>query len=289
MPNKTQQEPATDPRQIDLVDNPPERREAPRSMALESMAQPHPTFHAPAPSHSAAVTPVELVRLAVQSGANMDQLERLMDMQLKYEANEARKAFVADMAEFKKNPPQIVKDKLVGYENKDGSFTGYKHASLGNVTNAVVEGLAQHGFSHRWDIEQDGIKAKVTCTITHRMGHSESVAMEAAKDDSGKKNAIQQVASSITYLQRYTLLAATGLATHDQADDDGQAAGVDVALADKWLLQADSATTIDELKKAWKDGLAEIRAASDTHAYNELKARVEARTAEFHAAAGGAA
>jgi hypothetical protein len=40
-------------------------------------------------------------------------------------------------------------------------------------------------------------------------------------DASGQKNKIQQVGSTVTYLQRYTLLALTGLATHDQ-DDDGR-------------------------------------------------------------------
>jgi hypothetical protein len=48
--------------------------------------------------------------------------------------------------------------------------------------------------------------------------------MKAPKDTSGSKNAIQSIASTITYLQRYTLFAATGLAADDQ-DDDGKAAG----------------------------------------------------------------
>jgi hypothetical protein len=48
------------------------------------------------------------------------------------------------------------------------------------------------------------------------------VTMQAGKDESGKKNAIQQVASTNTYLQRYTFLAITGLATKGQ-DDDGAA------------------------------------------------------------------
>lgn len=182
----------------------------------------------PAPAQPLAVTspstPMELIAVAVQRGASVEEIDRLMALAERMEANQARKEFVADMAAFKRNPPEIIKDKRVGYENKDGSFTGYKHASLGAVTNAIVEGLAKHGFSHRWAVQQDGDTARVTCTITHRMGHSESVSMQAAKDDSGKKNAIQQVASTVTYLQRYTLLAATGLATHDQDDD---AAGAD--------------------------------------------------------------
>ena len=51
------------------------------------------------------------------------------------------------------------------------------------------------------------------------MGHSESTTLEAAADQSGGKNAIQAIGSTVTYLERYTLLALTGLATHE--DDDG--------------------------------------------------------------------
>jgi hypothetical protein len=129
------------------------------------------------------------------------------------------------MAAFKLNPPDIRKTKLVGYANRDGTVTGYYHATLGEVAAAIVDSLAQHGFSHSWETKQvDGL-ITVNCKITHRMGHSESTSMQAAPDQSGKKNAIQAVASSITYMQRYTLLAATGLATTDMQDDDGQSSG----------------------------------------------------------------
>jgi hypothetical protein len=54
------------------------------------------------------------------------------------------------------------------------------------------------------------------------MGHSELTKMTAPSDTSGQKNSIQAIASTITYLQRYTLLAATGLTTKDMPDDDGK-------------------------------------------------------------------
>lgn len=166
-------------------------------------------------------TPADMVIYAMQNGGTIDQVREMMQLQREWEADQARKAFVSDMAEFKKNPPEVVKDKLVAFAG-----TSYTHATLGNVTQAIVAGLAAHGFSHRWDVEQlpNGIIA-VTCILTHKLGHSERTRLESKGDDSGKKNAIQQIASAVTYLQRYTLLAATGIATKDQADDDGQGAG----------------------------------------------------------------
>jgi len=247
---------------------------------VETQAQPQ---YAIAPQRetamAVAVTPVDLLRRALDSGADLDRLERLMDLQQRYEENEARKAYVADMAEFKRNPPEIIKDKQVGYTGKDG-FVGYSHASLGNVTTAIVEGLAQHGFSHRWDTEQSGANVTVTCVLTHRMGHSERTTLTAAKDDSGKKNNIQQVASAITYLQRYTLLAATGLATKDQ-DDDGTRAELDTSLADNWIARVNAAPTDADVVKVWELGIVAIEIAKYHHAYREFKAAVAARRAEL--------
>ena len=147
----------------------------------------------------------------------------LLDAQLKYEANEARKAYAAAMAAFKEDPPQIIKDRTVGYQAKGGTV-GYSHASLGNVTLCINKALSAHGLTASWETGQVDGKVRVTCHITHVLGHRESTFLDAAPDGSGSKNPIQAIGSTVTYLQRYTLLALTGLATYEQ-DDDGNGAG----------------------------------------------------------------
>lgn len=170
-------------------------------------------------------TPAQMLMASIQRGDDLAKLEKLMDLRDRFEATEARKAYVRAMAEFKAHPPTIIKDKLVGYENRDGSFTGYKHATLAEVATKIAAGLAAVGISHRWDVQHEARAIIVSCILTHELGHSESVTMPPVMpDDSGKKNAIQQVASAITYQQRYSLLAITGLAARDQ-DDDGRASG----------------------------------------------------------------
>ena len=182
----------------------------------------------------ATVTPASLLAMAVQQGADLDKLQQLMDLQDRWDANQARKAYIEAMAGFKTNPPEIFKTKRVSYGN-----TEYKHATIGDVTAAIIDGLSAHGLSHRWDIDQSG-GIKVTCVLTHRMGHSESTVMQAPADQSGGKNAIQAIASTVTYLQRYTLLAATGLATQDEVDDDGGSGDTDEDIARRQAEQAAS-------------------------------------------------
>jgi hypothetical protein len=118
------------------------------------------------------------------------------------------------MAAFKAEPLSVKKDQEVGYGN-----TSYTHASLAAVVDAVVAALSKHGLSHRWETKQDGEQITVSCIITHELGHCEHTTLSAGPDKSGSKNAIQAVGSTVTYLQRYTLMAATGLAAHEMDDD----------------------------------------------------------------------
>lgn len=180
---------------------------------------------APSRAVAAMPTPAHLLQLAVEQGADLDRLERLMALQERWEAGEARKAFTIAMTEFKAEPLEIFKRKTVEFND-----VHYKHAELSDVADVIVPAMARHGLSHRWDVKQENARVTVTCTVTHRAGHAESVTMDAAPDDSGKKNKIQQIASAVTYLQRYTLLAIAGLATKSE-DDDGRGAeggGIDI-------------------------------------------------------------
>lgn len=208
----------------------------------------------------ALTSPAGMMMAALKAGASLEQVEKMMDLQERWEANEARKAFVESMAEFKKNPPEIFKTKAVGFDsNNGGSRTSYMHATLADVVGPTVAALARHGFSHRWDTQQpDGGMIVVSCILTHAKGHSESTTLRAGSDQSGKKNAIQAVASTVTYLERYTLLSACGLATKDMQEDDG--AGYSAGdgerpdISVEAMINAARQTTTDaDALRYWKD------------------------------------
>jgi hypothetical protein len=210
-------------------------------------------------------TPADLLAMAMTQGANLDQMERLMAMNERWEANQAKKAFDVAMAGFKSEAVEILKRKRVHFQTAKGS-TSYNHAELSDVTDAAIPAMAKHGLSNSWDINQtDGGWIEVTCEITHCQGHTgKKVTMRSQKEDSGTKNQIQQVASAITYLQRYTLLAALGLSTKGM-DDDGRGASKPRASANEPVaadnperekivmdLYACADNGMAELIKAWK-------------------------------------
>jgi len=164
-------------------------------------------------------TPAAMIQAAVRSGADLEKLHGLLDLQMKWEQNEARKAFNKAMSDFKADPPTITKDKAVSF---GVGKTSYRHATLSNVVDKITQALSRHGLSASWRTHQDG-QIGVTCRISHVLGHYEETTLTAPADTSGSKNAIQAIGSTVTYLQRYTLLAITGLATEDQ-DNDGAGA-----------------------------------------------------------------
>ena len=117
-------------------------------------------------------------------------------------------------------PPEIEKDRHVEFKTSTGK-TEYNHASLGNVTAKINTALGACGLSAAWTTDQTEKGVSVTCKITHVLGHFETTTLTAACDSSGGKNAIQALGSTISYLERYTILALTGLATHEM-DTDAQ-------------------------------------------------------------------
>ena len=181
-----------------------------------------PTGTSPA-VHDGSEALMKLIEHATTSpNFDVGKLEKLLDVKERWEATEARRSFVVALTAFKADPPKIIKNKHVAFDTQSGGQTEYDHATLDHVCDVVGAGLAAHGLSHTWETKQhDNAMVEVTCVLTHVLGHSERVTLRAMPDSSGKKNLIQQIGSAVTYLQRYTLLAATGLAAANQDDDGG--------------------------------------------------------------------
>jgi hypothetical protein len=153
------------------------------------------------------------------------KLEKLFEVKAKWDALEARRAFDAAMAAARAELKPIAKKRLVDFPAKDEgkSRTTYKHESLGDVAEAIDPILAKFGLSYRFRTKAAPDQPiTVVCIVTHAMGHAEENEITAKHDATGNKNSIQAIGSTITYLQRYTLKAALGLAA--AYDDDGKGA-----------------------------------------------------------------
>lgn len=228
-----------------------------------------------------AVTPMSLIEQASARGASIEQMQQLFDLQLRWEANEAKKAFNAAFSAFKAEAIRIVKNVTVN----DGPLKGKKHADLFGVVDAVTPAMARHGLSHSWKLTKDDPAwMEVTCTIKHVLGHSESFPMGGAPDTGPGRNAIQARGSANTYLERYTLLQAIGMAATDQDNDgrgSGQNEGMPVQEFDSWLANIENAANGDDLKKFFNAAYTEAQLVKDKGAMKQFSAARDARRKEL--------
>lgn len=222
-----------------------------------------------------SATPMQMLAAAIDRGVDTDQLEKLMALQERYEKNESRKAYFRARSAFAANPPKVIKDKI------NPQF-GSPYSSLENFVNTVASGLSPHGLTASWSIEQSDGQIHVSCILSHEQGHSERVTLSGPPDDSGKKNSIQQIKSTLTYLKLATLEAVTGIASVvGNMDDDGNAAGKqpnpdNEPATDEQLAKIDEwreAGKIPDKTEEWIKKASPLTTGQARHLLDELKVR----------------
>lgn len=220
----------------------------------------------PAAPVAAGATPMAMLAAALDRGASIDVLEKFMGLAERWEANEARRAFDEAIANAKAEIPPILKNRTVDYETKSSNGrTTYKHEDLAEIAKTVDPILSRQGLSYRYRVTSSiNEPIRVTCIVAHRRGHFEETTLTAGADNSGSKNSIQAIGSTITYLQRYTLKAALGLAA--AADDDGKSADQS---GDAALITPEQ---VAELEALAGDGLAKFLAYAKIGSLSEIRA-----------------
>ena len=218
-------------------------------------------------AHTNIITPQAMIQQAIQSGSGVEVMERLLALQERHDAFQARKAFDDAMADLRANMPTIVKGQNADFGKGKAS---YKFEDLSAVTEALSPIMAGVGLSFRWRTQSQQNGVAVTCIVSHREGHSEETTLFAGLDTSGSKNAIQALGSAVTYLQRYTLKAAVGVAA--AKDDDAQEAG------QRREPEAEQRQPVDNSRAILAGFDSEIQSAGNSSMLQAIWKRIEAST-----------
>jgi hypothetical protein len=165
------------------------------------------------------VTPFAMLCQAVARSADAPTLERLIALDERWQRHAMRKAFETALAAARADIPMIIKNR----ENTKPGRGSYRYEDLAEIARTIGPALASHRLSYRFRTETQGTNVTVACILSHGDGYHEEIALTAPIDDSGGKNNLQAIGSTLTYLQRMTLKAALGLAATD--DDDGRRNG----------------------------------------------------------------
>jgi len=225
----------------------------------------------PALVEAGQATPMSMLAMAVKQGMSLDTIKELRALQKEYEADEARKAYNTAFAAFKAQAVKIIKSKTVDA----GPLAGKKYAELFAVVNALTPALSANGLSAAWSItkdEKDWIE--VTCTLKHTLGHSDSVSMGGPPDAGGAKSPIQARASTVSYLERYTLKAICGVS--EQGDDKdgggGEKKGMPEEQYAEFVKRIEAQTTKEKAKAVYNEAVKACNDLKDVESHQKLKA-----------------
>jgi len=161
-----------------------------------------------------------LIMMAVQGNADIEKLERLIDLKNKEESRTAKIEYDNEFAEMQKEFEPAARSK----QGDKG-----KYAPLDVLQKQYGPVIHEHGFSYRWSEESlEGGGLQVIMTISGH-GHSESnhkdlpayVPDKGASSGKFIMNAMQAEGTRSTYGERYTFIAGFGLIIEDE-DTDGK-------------------------------------------------------------------
>jgi len=203
----------------------------------------------PAANAVVPVNPMQMLSNALEKGMPVETIDKLMGLADRWEKTQARKSFDVAIARAKAEIPVIAKT-ATGHNSK-------KYADFAAIARTIDPIISKHGISYRFRTVQTEKLISVTCVLSHEAGHYEETTLSGPADTTGSKNAIQAIGSTLSYLQRYSLVQALGLAAAE--DDDGKAAGAGSPIS------ADDAQNIRDM----------ITAASGED--EALRGRIEAR------------
>jgi len=215
---------------------------------------------------------IGLLEMAMKSNeVDLGKMEKIMEMYDRFQAKEAEKAFNLALNQFQGNKPDLRKTEKVGYSTPKGNVS-YSFNPLPKIQKAIDPILSQFGLSYRWKQEtKDGI-IRITCIVGHVQGYCQETWLEAGHDTTGSKNAIQAIGSTVSYLKRYTLENALGLAS--DSDDDGQESNKPVRPLEALIPIIDTAKNLTTLKKMWESFTLQERELSKD-AFAEKKKEIQ--------------
>jgi hypothetical protein len=167
-----------------------------------------------------------IMKAAADPDVSVDKMRELYAFAKEIETDRARKAFFAALSDLQAKLPQIP---------KHGHGHNTRYARYEDIDTLVRPLLAEHGFALAFDskapsVDNDKAKWTFSCVLSHRDGHTETKCLFLPVDQSGGKNPVQAMGSTVSYARRYLLEMHLNLVKVDE-DDDGNGGGATITQA----------------------------------------------------------
>jgi hypothetical protein len=188
---------------------------------------------------------------AIAKGLPVETMEKLFALREKVKAEYAKEEFMSAMANFQRDCPVIEKTKKV-FEKGSDTKVRYAYADLGGIVEQVKKPLAENKLSYDFITEEIQGTLKVTCTVTHALGHSKSSSFQVPIGAEAYMSDVQKYGARVTFAKRYAFCNALGILTADEDTDSPEDTKVNTKLAGM-KEQIEKFVTIDELAKFYKE------------------------------------
>ena len=175
---------------------------------------------------------MELIQTALGSGVSPETLDKLMELQQRYEKNQARKDYNRAMVTAQAQMPTV-------FKSRENSGTRSTYASYDDIMRVIRPGLSENGFAISFNQTETADTMTLSARIMHRSGHSETTEFTLPKDEVIKSkagnnvtNLAQAQGAANSYAKRYCLCNALNIVNGDQ-DDDAKAMDQPVTMVDE--------------------------------------------------------
>lgn len=155
-------------------------------------------------------------RVAMSPDADINKLEKLLDMKERVFNKTAEIEFNSAMAKMQSDIPTIEKNGKIVVNG----ITRSTYAEYSDIMKVVKPIMKDNGFALMFKVVTSEKSLTVKGVLVHCGGHREETEMLLPTDTSGSKNSVQAIGSSTSYGKRYVACALLNIATGD--DDDGQ-------------------------------------------------------------------
>jgi len=230
----------------------------------------------PAPAEAATSLLQVIERVAMNPNADLDKMQKLLDMRNAEMAREAEIAFNAAMAEAQREMEPVARDAR-------NQQTNSNYARLEAIARSITPIRAKHGFAASFGTDDcpNAGHMRVTCELSHNAGHSKHYHADVPIDAAGmagkvNKTATHAFGSTMSYGRRYLTLMIFDIATED---DDGNRAGNGAVISDEQatdllnLINEVGADKAKFLAYMRVESIADIQASQFTGAVAKLEAK----------------
>ena len=164
------------------------------------------------------MTPWEMLSYALKNNFPAEQLKTFTELYREWRKDDAENQYNVAIAKAARKFPVIIKKNRASFGTGKAA---YVYEDLGEIQRAIKEPLSENGLHYRWETDEDEATARVivTCVVSHDGGYSRSAtSCPRSATPAATRAACKALGSIVTYLQRYTLKAALGLAAAADTD-----------------------------------------------------------------------